>query len=137
MALYPYRCKGCGHEEVVWQSISSYCESPKIPQCTPGICEGPMERVITVPMIKTDEITPFVSTIDGTTITSKSQQREHMEKHGVVLFDDIAPEIESKRKAREKAAVADIKNDIVESVHMLEAGHKPQVIPEAELVPNA
>lgn len=137
MALYPYKCQGCGHEEVVWQSISSYCESPKVPVCTPGVCEGPMVRVITLPMIKTDEIAPFMSTIDGEMITSKSQQREHMAKHGVVLFDDIAPEIEQKRRAREKAAVADIKDDIVASVHMLEAGHKPQVIPEAELVPTS
>jgi hypothetical protein len=95
-----------------------------------------MVRVITLPMIKTDEITPFASTIDGTMITSKSQQREHMDKHGVVLFDDIAPDIENKRKAREKAAVADIKDDIVDSLHMLEAGHKPNVIPEADFVPS-
>lgn len=134
MALYPYKCQGCGHEEVVWQSISSYCQAPNVPAC---VCEGAMVRVITLPMIKTDEIVPFMSTVDGTMITSKSQQREHMAKHGVVLFDDIAPEIEQKRVAREKAAVADIKDDIIASCHMLEAGHKPQIIPEAELVPTS
>lgn len=134
MALYPYKCQGCGHEEVVWQSISSYCQAPKVPNCPSHLL--PMVRMITLPMIKTDEIAPFVSTLDGSMITSKSQQREHMAKHGVVLFDDIAPEIEQKRVAREKAAVADIKDDIIASCHMLEAGHKPEIIPEAELVPT-
>ena len=134
MALYPYKCQGCGHEEVVWQSISSYCQAPKVPVCA---CKKDMVRLITLPMIKTDEIVPFMSTLDGSMITSKSQQREHMAKHGVVLFDDIAPEIEQKRVAREKAAVADIKDDIIASCHMLEAGHKPQIIPEAELVPTS
>jgi putative FmdB family regulatory protein len=134
MAIYPYRCKECGRQEEVVQSIASYCESPNVPSC-----HGPMERFITAPMFSID-IAPWAayrSPIDGTVITSRAERNEHMARHGVVLYDDIAPDIERNRKDIAKKAVADIKQDVIEATHkVLDHGYKPNVIPESELIPN-
>jgi putative FmdB family regulatory protein len=133
VAIYPYKCRECGRTEEVFQSIASYSEEPDIPECC---FKTEMVRVLTVPMMAPDLRTSYVSPIDGSVISSRAQQKEHMERHGVVHFDEIAPDIERNRKARQAAAVADIKTDLIESFHRVEAGHKPQIIPESELVPN-
>lgn len=135
MAIYPYKCAMCGAEEEIIQSISSYSVTPNVPNC-PG--HGLMQRKITMPMVTLD-IQPwasYVSPIDGAVITSRSEQREHMTRHGVVMFDDIAPDIERNRRQIQERATADLKADIAASIHMLEAGHKPTSIPEAELIPT-
>jgi hypothetical protein len=95
-----------------------------------------MARVITVPMVAQDLQSSYVSPIDGSVISSRSQQREHMVKHGVVHYQEIAPDIERNRKARQAAAVADIKDDLIDALHRVEAGQKPIIIPEAELIPS-
>lgn len=133
MAIYPYKCLECGRTEEVIQSIASYSEAPKRPTCCFG---AGMLRVITAPMTSVDLQSPYVSPIDGSVITSRAQQKEHMLKHGVVHFNEIAPDFERNRKARQAAMTADLKQDLVESMHRVEQGHKPQIIPEAELLPT-
>lgn len=133
MAIYPYRCLECGRTEEVVQSIASYSKSPQRPQCC---FHGDMIRVITAPMTAPDLQSSYVSPIDGSLISSRAQQREHMMRHGVVHYNEIAPDIDRNRKARQAAAVADIKDDLAEAFHRVEAGHKPQIIPEAELIPT-
>lgn len=136
MAIYPYKCAKCGVEEEVIQSISSYVVAPIVPVCAG---HGQMQRKIVMPMV-TFDVAPWAaykSPIDGSVIDSKSKQREHMAEHDVVFFDDIAPDIERNRKRIQEKATADLKQDIATSIHMLEAGHKPQVIPEAELIPTS
>lgn len=132
MAIYPYKCLECGKTEEVVQSIASYSEAPKRPTCCFG---ADMVRVITAPMVSADLQTPYVSPLDGSVISSRAQQKEHMEKHGVVHYDEIAPDFERNRKAKQAAMMAGIKEDLIESMHRVEQGHKPQVIPEAEFIP--
>jgi NAD-dependent SIR2 family protein deacetylase len=134
MAIYPYRCLECGKSEEVVQSISSYSASPQVPVCC---FNAGMARVITAPMVSADLQSPYVSPLDGTLICSRQQQREHMVKHGVVHFNEIAPDFERNRIHRAKQAVADIKSDLIDAVHKVDAGHKPQIVPEAELIPTA
>lgn len=133
MAIYPYKCRECGKTEEVVQSISSYSKLPRIPICAD---HGAMFRVYTAPMVAPDMQSGYVSPIDGSIIGSRAQQREHMNRHGVVHYEEIKPDIERNRIARQKAAIADIKNDMIEAIHKVEAGHKPQIIPEAELIPT-
>lgn len=83
-----------------------------------------MQRVYTVPMVAAD-YQPFVSHIDGTVINSRSQQREHMARHGVVLYDDFASELPAKRAAVEAAAIKDIKSDIHEAITKVVDGYVP------------
>ena len=136
MAIYPYKCVQCGAGEEVVQSISSYSVLPNVPFCSG---HGPMQRVITAPLVSFDTApwAAFQSPIDGSFIDSKSKQREHMAKHGVVLYDDIAPDIERNRRRIQAQATADLKQDIAESIHKLEAGHKPPSISEADFIPTA
>ena len=133
MAIYPYRCTKCGEEEEVVQSISSYRHCPNIPLH----CGFSMERKLTPPMMAVDLQNPYVSPIDGTVITSRSEQRAHMQKHGVVFTDDIAPDVERNRKAMQQKAIKDLKEDLITATHMVEAGHRPPVVPEAQLIPGA
>jgi hypothetical protein len=96
-----------------------------------------MGRKMTLPMVSFDipNWGSFQSTIDGTVIDSKSKQREHMAKHGVVLYDDIAPDIERNKKRIQATAVADIKQDLIEATHRVEAGYKPQLESADNIVP--
>lgn len=133
MAIYSYKCVECGKGQEVWQSISSYSVAPKVPEC-----HGPMRRELTFPMVTFDTApwAAFRSPIDGAVITSRAERNEHMAKHGVVPYDEVAPDFERKRKERQKAATADLKDDLIAAVHKVEAGYKPQVAPEAEFIPT-
>lgn len=142
MAIYTYRCPVCDRREEVVQSIASYCEAPRVPTCKHSGADGlvrpmAMERYLTPTLFTCDatNFPAFKSTIDGEVIASRSQQKEHMAKHGVVLFDDMKGEFEAKRKEIQKSFTADLKTDLVESIHKLDAGHKPNVIKQEEFIP--
>lgn len=97
-----------------------------------------MERRLTAPLVNFDTApwAAYQSPIDGEVIDSRTKRNEHMAKHGVVMYDEIKPDIERNRKRVMQEAVADIKQDMIEAVHMLDAGYKPAIIPEAELIPT-
>lgn len=139
MAIYTYRCKQCGWATEVVQSIKSYCEHPHVPVCLGDVSHGKMERYLTPTLVSFDTApwAAYRSPIDGEVIDSRAKRNEHMAKHGVVMYDDLKPDFERNRKRIMKEAVADVKQDMIEAVHMLEAGYKPQIIPEAELIPSA
>jgi len=122
MAIYPYKCDKCGREAEVVQSISAYSKAPVRP-----VCHGEMRRVLTVPLIAPDYQQPFKSHLDGSIINSRSQQAEHMKKHGVVLYDDIASEIPRRKEEVLKSALAGIKGDIVEAFCKVDQGYKPHI----------
>lgn len=132
MALYPYRCKKCDSEELVVQTIKSYSESPSVPIC----CETMMQRVITAPMLAVD-IAPYRSMIDGSIVNSRSEEREHMRKHGVVHTDEIMPDVERNRKRMLESFKEGVKDDIADAILRVEQGQKPNIIPEEELIPSA
>jgi hypothetical protein len=125
MAIYPYKCRQCGKTEEVVQSIASYCKDP----IRPEHCLKVMDRVFTVPMVAPDTLwnKQFVSHVDGSVITSRSELREHNARNGVVNYDDVKDEIPAKRKEIAKQAEVQRKSDIVEALHMVDAGYKPQV----------
>ena len=120
--IYPYKCAGCGATQDVHQRLAAYIASPAVPMH----CGSPMQRVFTVPMMAADYQTPFVSHIDGTVINSRSQQREHMARHGVVLYDDFVSELPAKRAAVQAEAVKDIKSDIDEAITKVVQGYVPE-----------
>lgn len=139
MAIYTYRCKECGATAEVIQSIRSYCEAPAIPHC--GNCvEGdpayhlPMERYLTPTLVSFDTApwAAYQSPIDGEVIDSRAKRNEHMAKHGVVMFDDIKPDVERNKKRIQQEQKAQLRADIVEGIQMAEAGAivKPQVAEE-------
>lgn len=132
MAIYPYKCKECGRTQEVVQSISSYSEKPHRP-----LCHGEMERFFTVPMMSVDLQEHYLSPLDGKTlVTSRSQEREHMKEHGVVKFDDIAPDFERNRQRQLAEMQAGLKEAVVEAVQKVEAGHRPTSLPESALIPE-
>lgn len=119
--IYPYKCSGCGATQDVWQKLSEYCASPLIPDH----CGVKMDRVFTVPMVAPD-YAPFISHLDGSVINSRSAQREHMLRHNVVLYDEVASDLPAKRAAVTAAHFADLKDDINEVITMVEQGYKPR-----------
>lgn len=125
MAVYPYFCQECGKEEEVIQSISSYCVAPIRPAC----CAKTMERRMTLPMVQMDMPNwgGYVSPIDGTFIDSKSKERDHKEQHGVVHLHEVEGHAAAKKAERAAAARKELKADLVESAHKVEAGYKPQL----------
>lgn len=84
-----------------------------------------MQRVFTVPMMAAD-YQPFISHLDGSVINSRSQQREHMAKHGVVLYDDFVSELPAKRAAVAAGMVAEVKQDIHDAMTKVGQGYKPE-----------
>ena len=125
MAIYTYVCPNCkGHGEVV-QSIKAYCVKPVIPDC--GDCDVPMVRRLTPVMVTLDTApwAAYQSPIDGAAIDSRAKRNEHMAKHGVVMYDDIQPDVERNKKAMLKQVAVERRTDLVESVRQVDAGHKP------------
>lgn len=118
--IYPYKCPGCGATEDVHQRLADYVASPRIPEH----CGVAMNRVFTVPMMAAD-YQPFVSHIDGSIINSRSEQKEHMARHGVVLYDDFVSELPRKRAAVAAEAVAEIKQDIHDAMTKVGQGYEP------------
>lgn len=119
--IYPYKCPGCGASQDVWQKLSEYCASPIIPEH----CGVRMNRVFTVPMVAPD-YAPFISHLDGTVINSRSAQREHMLRHNVQLFDDVASDLPAKRAAVTAEHFAGLKDHINEAITMVEQGYVPR-----------
>lgn len=131
MALYPYKCSECGAVEEVYQSISSYSKRPKVPFC----CNGKMTRHFT-PVMVAGDIVPYKSMIDGTVVNSRSAERHHMQKHGVVHTDEIMPDVVRNKKRMQESFKAGLKDDIADAILRVEQGQKPNIIPEAELIPS-
>lgn len=125
MAIYPYKCGKCGATQEVVQSIASYSKVP----IRPHHCDTEMDRVFTVPMVSPDTLwnNGFRSHVDGSVITSRTKLREHNARNGVVYYDDVASDIPKRRAEAAKKATADIKADLVESLHKVDAGYKPRV----------
>lgn len=134
MAIYPYKCDKCGKEQEVVQSIASYSKQPLVPRC----CSEAMRRVMTSPLVTFDTAPwgAYVSPIDGSVIDSRSKRDEHMARHGVVPFDEIAPDVERNRKRLEKEAFADMKKEVVEATARVESGYKPEVASIDQIVPE-
>lgn len=117
----------------MYQSIASYSHSPIVPICE---CGKTMQRHFTPIMVAVD-IAPYRSMIDGTIVNSKSAERYHMQKHGVVHTDEIMPDVQRNKKRMLESFKADVKADIVDAILRVEQGQKPNVVPEAELIPSA
>lgn len=76
MPIYVMGCQ-CGHKEEIYRSIA------RIDEDLPMHCGFPMQRQIVAPMVAAD-IQPYRSMCDGSMITSRSQHREHLRRHGVI-----------------------------------------------------
>ena len=76
MPIYAVHCDQCGKDEDIYRSVSNYDD---LPSC----CGKRMERRICAPQVMKD-IDPYISQIDGSLITSRSQHRDHLKQHGCV-----------------------------------------------------
>ena len=74
MPIYAAHCNQCGKDEDFYRTVANYKD---IPFC----CGEQMERRICAPQVIKD-IDPYVSMIDGSVITSRSQHRDHLRQHG-------------------------------------------------------
>lgn len=118
--IYPYKCPTCGAVKDVWQKLKEYEFSPNIP----WHCGVQSQRVFTVPMVAPD-YQPFISHVDGTVINSRSEHREHMLRHNLVMLDEVLPDVARNKKATHEAGFATLKDDIFEAAQMVEQGYKP------------
>lgn len=76
MPIYVMGC-ACGHTEEIVRTIARMDEN------LPEHCGTTMQRRIVAPMVAAD-IQPYRSMCDGSMITSRSQHREHLRRHGVI-----------------------------------------------------
>ena len=76
MPIYSAHCNQCGKDEDFYRTGANYKD---IPFC----CGEQMERRICAPQVIKD-IDPYVSMIDGSLITSRSQHREHLKANGCI-----------------------------------------------------
>lgn len=135
MAIYLYKCLKCESLMDVVQSIKEYCIKPNVPECSCG--HGAMQRVITAPMVSFDKApwNGYLSPLDGKTfVDSRAKEREMMARHGVVPYQEIAPDFERNRKRVLQEAASGTKEAIIEATQMVEQGYKPQVA--TELIPE-
>lgn len=148
MAIYTYRCRECGREEEVVQSISSYCVAPNVPVCPGGdLAEahipcrdwhGPMERRLVATMVAFDTApwAAYQSPIDGQVIDSRAKRNEHMAKHGVVPYDELKPDFERNRKRIAEEARVGLKDDLIVATNRVADGYKPVVETTDKFIPG-
>ena len=135
MPIYTYRCGTCEKDAEVVQSVAEYSAAPR-----PGVCpeHGTMHRHFTVPMTSMDRApwAGYLSPLDGKTfVDSRAKEREMMAVHGVVPFQEIAPDFARNRKDFQKKAVVGIKEATIEAARMVESGYRPKV--ESEFIPTS
>jgi len=94
-----------------------------------------MNREITIPMVVSDTIASFQSTVDGEWIHSKSQQRDYLKRTGLALFDEVYPDTLRVRKEMDEQEAVKRKQDVIDAFHKCESGYIPEKIPEAEIIP--
>ena len=76
MPIYLAHCNQCGKDEDIYRTVAKYDD---LPEC----CGQRMERRIFAPQVIKD-IDPYISQIDGSVITSRSQHREHLRANGCI-----------------------------------------------------
>ena len=107
MPTYDYRCKECGKEDSVIQSISSYCNAPIRPQC-----HGEMERKLSVSpamsglanALAGDRHYDGMQATDGTPIDTRTKHRQYMKEKGLTIMTDFTQTW--KDAAKERAVIA-------------------------------
>ena len=115
MPTYDYRCKYCGHEESVFQTIGEYCRAPSRPQC-PHCCTGSdqMDRKLSVVpgmsglanALAGDRHYDGMAATDGTPINSRTKHREYMKSRGLAMTQDFKDTWASAAKEREAIRTA-------------------------------
>ena len=83
MPIYATKCAVCQKTEDVFLPLARYND---LPNC----CGQTVERVITAPHVVAD-IQPYKSMITGEMITSRSQHRSHLKKHGMIEVGNEKP----------------------------------------------
>lgn len=86
MPLYDYRCTedSCG---AVQEAYRRYENRDDAPACA---CGSATKRAFLPPQVMRD-IGEYVSTIDGTFISTRSAHRDHMKRHGVIEMGNEKP----------------------------------------------
>jgi putative FmdB family regulatory protein len=106
MPTYDYKCKHCGHEEGVFQTISAYSHSPIQLMC----CDSIMERKLSVVpamsglanALAGDRHYDGLRAPDGTDISTRTKHREYMKSRGLTTADDFKGVWQSAAKEREE-----------------------------------
>lgn len=116
MPTYDYRCRHCGHEESVFQTIGEYCRVPSRPQC-PCYVVGDdlgMERKLSVVpgmsglanALAGDRHYDGMAASDGTPIDSRTKHREYMKSRGLAMTGDFTETWSQAAKEREAIRTA-------------------------------
>lgn len=104
MPIYTVHCNQCGKDEDIYRTIANYND---LPEC----CGKRMERIIGAPKVIKD-IDPYVSQIDGSLITSRSQHRDHLKAHGCVEVGNEKMEPRKTSWIEQKAQKEELRREI-------------------------
>lgn len=134
MPTYQAECNSC---QAQFEYFSSIARCMDVPRC--GLCQSSARKVIlTAPLgFVHGKFEPFQSMIDGTTISTNRELKEHNARNGVMNLNEIYTEQEiqegkiHERKVESQAN--DIAKDIQESVAQVKAGYKPTIGTEDEI----
>lgn len=135
MPTYQAECNACQAQFEYYASVANCLD---VPRC--GLCQSTARKVIlSAPLAFVHgKFEPFQSMIDGTTITTNRELKEHNARNGVMNLNEIYSEREiqeGKMLAPKKveSQAKDIAKDIQESVAKVKAGYKPTIGTEDEL----
>lgn len=104
MPIYAVHCNQCGKDEDIYRTIANYND---LPEC----CGQRMERIICAPQVISD-IDPYISQIDGSLITSRSQHRDHLRANGCVEVGNEKMEPRTTSWIEQKAQKEELRKEI-------------------------
>jgi putative FmdB family regulatory protein len=84
MPLYDIKCLDCGNTAEIFLKLAEY---QNLPVCE---CGAMFTRVISPVNVMAD-IKPYKSMVDGSMITSRSQHRQHLKRHGCIEIGNENP----------------------------------------------
>ena len=88
MPLYTVKCTHCGATDTIFRSVAN--RDADLPTCHED--DEPMVRIVDAPAVQAD-IAGYQSMATGEWISSRSQHREHLNRHSLVEVgnESIAP----------------------------------------------
>lgn len=106
MPLYDTRCASCGSVQEIYRSYAN--RDADLPVCA---CGTTMARCLLPPQVMRD-IGEYVSPIDGTFISSRSQHRDHMRRHGVIEMGNDKPTFRKAVTIPRESIRAEMRNQV-------------------------
>lgn len=137
--IYGYRCEVCNHD---WERVCSLAAYEKNPGFLCPMCVMPTHQILyAVRPLLSKPFEAFISTVDGSLISSRRDMQEHNKRNNVVNLHDGYDEAGVQKMTQknyqeplDKERGKDLHKDVEKAIAQCADGYKPVVA--SEVIPD-